>query len=103
MRQSVLINDIPVSRERGICRSTLKHESTQSKQQRPIDDISMTRDPSNVAGSSNPVAGMCIKYILGCCTSSKEIAASSVHYTLRFTSLSGCIEKEQWVFGVENN
>src|SRR5438270_13617032 len=86
MRQFVLIDNIPVSRERGICRSTLKYESTQSKQQRPINNISMTCDPADVARSSNPVAGMCIEYVLSCCTSSKEITTGSVHYALRFTS-----------------
>jgi len=102
MRQFVYVDHIPVSGEGRIRRCSLEHKGTQTEQKRSVDDVGMSRDPTDVSSRANSIAWMSIKDVFGSGARSNEISTASMHDTLWFARGSGGVEKEQWIFSTHN-
>ena len=96
----VLGNNVPVSAEVGVCRSTLENNCCNTKQQRCIDDVCVASDPTNVTSTEEDVVVVDIEDVLARGSGTQEVTTSRVHNTLGLSGGARCVEKEEGVFGV---
>lgn len=94
----VLVDNVPVAREVGIRRSTLKHDCSHTQQKWRVDDISMACNPSYITTAEENVVVVNVENVLSSCCSANEVSSSSVHDTLGLSSRSRCVKQEERVF-----
>src|SRR5271154_2983291 len=102
MRQLELVDHIPIPGEGRICGGSFEYKGTQTEQKRPVDDVGVTSNPTNISSRANLVAWMSIKDIFGSSSRTNEIPTTSMHDTLWFARRSRRVEKEQGIFSVHD-
>lgn len=91
----VLLNDVPVSREIGVRGGTLKDEGRHTEQERSVDAISVTGNPTNITCRTHNISLVDIEDVLPGHGSAQEVSGSRVHDTLGGTSRTRGVEQEQ--------
>lgn len=83
LRHSVLLAHVPVSAEIGVCWCTLKDNSRNTQNQRCVDDIGVSCDPTHITSAEEYIRVVDIKDVLSSSGSTQQIPGSCVHHTLR--------------------
>lgn len=84
----LLIADIPVSGEIGICRSAFEHHGCNTEQERRVYDVCVPGDPAHITTAEETIAWVNVEDVLAGHRRSKQVSCSRVHNSLGLASRS---------------
>ena len=96
----MLINHIPETTIIGVIWDTFEHDSDSSISQRPINNVGMACDPSDVRRAPVNITWMIIKNIFMGIGRVDKVSATRMQDTLRLTGRSRSIKDKQWIFSI---
>ncbi len=100
LRDGVLIDHIPVSREVGIGRRALKDDRGNTQEQRSVNDIGVPRDPSYITPTEELVGVVDIKDIFARGRCANEVPGRRVHDALGLAGRTRCVQQEKGILRV---
>lgn len=98
---AVLVNNVPVPGEVGVCWGPLKDDGCGTVQQWAVDDVGVAGDPAHVARGEDDVLVVNIKHVLGGEHGAQEVTRSGVENPLGLARRAGGVEQEQVVLAAD--
>ena len=96
----VLVHHLPEAAGVGIVGHALEHQGRRRIRERPINHIGVARDPADVGGAPEDLAGAIVEDDLVRPGGPEQIAARGVQHALGLTRRAGGVEDEQRILGV---
>ena len=96
----VLVADFPEPRRRRIVGHAFEHDRDRAVGERPVDNVTVSRDPADVGGAPVDVARVIVEDVLVRQRGVHHVTACRMQHALRFTRRSRGVKDEQRVFGV---
>jgi len=82
----VLGNNVPVSAEIGVCGSALENDCCNTQQQRCVNNVCVTSNPTNITTTEEDVLVVDVENVLARGSSTQEVTTGGVHDTLGLSS-----------------
>ena len=96
----MLVADLPESPGIGIGRHTLEHQADRAIAQRPINDVAVTGDPTDIGGTPVDLAILVIEYQLVGHRRLQQVTGGAVQHAFRLAGGARGIKNEQWIVGI---
>ena len=96
----MLVANLPESRCVGVIRHALEHQRYCTVRERPVHDVAVSGDPTDVSRTPVNVARVIVEYDLVRQRSVDQVAAGRVQHALRLAGRTGRVKDEQRIFGV---
>ncbi len=91
----VVLNHFPETTGIGVCGHTLEHDFGATQRQRPVGDVGVASDPTDVGRAPEHVVGLQVERPLGGQRSVQQVTTGAVLNAFWFASGTGCVQQEQ--------
>jgi len=96
----MLVHHLPEARGVWVVGDAFEHQRNRAVGQRPVDDVTVTGDPSNVCRAPEHLAVAVIEHHLEGHRRLQQVASGAMQHPFGFSGTAGGIQDEQWGFGV---
>ncbi len=94
-----IVDDVPIPARVGVGRDRFEHDRGDPVRQRPIDDVAVARDPTDVGRAEVDIIRADVEHVLECGCGVGEVTRRRVNQALGLSGRARGVEDEQRVFG----
>lgn len=89
MRETVLLDCLPVTGRTWVYGGGFENGRSYTVRERPVDDIRMTSDPTDIGHTSEAIIFMDVKDVLVSESGTEEVSTGGMYHSFGFSSRSG--------------